>query len=59
MFNSCINLINLDITKLKTDNIEKMEYMFYNCSSLKTLNLSNFKTDKVKNMSEMLVIVNY
>ena len=53
MFNYSKDLINIYISKIKTDNIENMKNMFSSCSSLKSLNLTNFKTDKVKNMSYM------
>ena len=53
MFNYSKDLINIDISKIKTDNIENMKNMFSSCSSLKSLNLTNFKTDKVKNISYM------
>ena len=56
MINTSTNLIKIDISKLKTDNIENMKNMFSNCSSLKILNLSNYKTDKVINMSEMFCL---
>ena len=47
MFNNCSALINLDISKLKTDNAKYMSHMFNNCSSLKKINLSNFNTYNV------------
>ena len=53
MFSGCKNLINLDISKIKTNNVKNMSYMFYNCSSLKNLNLSNFKTDQVTDITKM------
>ena len=53
MFCDCNSLINLDISKLKTDSVILMENMFKGCSKLKELNLSNFKTDRVDNMKGM------
>ena len=53
MFESCSNLINLDVSQLKTDEVRNMDYMFYNCSSLRHLNLSNFKTVHVESMNHM------
>ena len=53
MFSNCKKLNNLDISKLKTDNVKNMNHMFNNCSSLKNLNLSNFQTDKVIDISYM------
>ena len=50
MFYGCHSLINLDISKLKTDNVRNMNLMFGNCKSLKYLDISNFKTDKVEKM---------
>ena len=53
MFYECKNLINLDISKLKANNVKDMSCMFYNCSSFKNLNLSNCKTDQVTDISNM------
>ena len=50
MFYGCHSLINLDISKLKTDNVRNMNLMFGNCKSLKNLDISNFRTDKVEKM---------
>ena len=51
MFYGCHSLINLDVSKMNTDNVKYMNLMFGNCKSLKYLNLSNFKTDKVEKMN--------
>ena len=53
MFYFCLNLINIDIKKLKTNNVEIMDNMFHSCESLEKLDLSNFVTDKVKTMRYM------
>jgi surface protein len=53
MFYNCINLINLDASKIKTNNVKKMFSMFSHCSSLKILDLSSFITKNVEDMSFM------
>ena len=50
MFNRCISLISLDISKFDTSNVINMSYMFSNCENLKSLNLNNFNTLNVENM---------
>ena len=58
-FDSCNNLIDVDISKLKTDNVENISYMFNFCSSLKELDLSKFKTNNVLIvMNDMLCFCN-
>jgi len=53
MFAKCENIINIDLTNFKSENIENMEYMFYYCKNLKNINLLSLKTENVKNMSYM------
>ena len=53
MFNECICLENLDLSKFDTKNVTNMRNMFYNCQKLKTLDLSSFETDMVTNMESM------
>ena len=53
LFRNCSSLTNLDLSKLKTDNVINMSYMFYNCSSLTNLDLSKFNTTNVIDMSYM------
>ena len=52
-FCSCESLIDLNVSKLKTDKVKNMRGMFQGCSSLKELNLSNFNTKNVLTMYEM------
>ena len=51
MFSGCSSLISLpDISKWKTDNVNRMSYMFSGCSHLITLpDISKWNTDNVKN----------
>lgn len=53
MFQSCINLTNIDVSSFETDNVKKMFGMFNGCTSLTSLDVSNFKTDNVTDMSWM------
>ena len=53
MFYGCHSLINLDISKLNTEKVEKINLLFQGCSSLEKLDLSNFKTNNVTNMMGM------
>ena len=53
MFNECICLENLDLSKFDTKKVTNMRNMFYNCQKLKTLDLSSFETDMVTNMESM------
>ena len=52
------SLIEIELSKLKTDNVTKMNSMFCECKSLKELNISNFNTNNVTDMSHMLENVN-
>ena len=50
MFNSCIKLINLDVSKFNTTNVNSMGEIFVNCYSLTNVNLTNFDTRNVTNI---------
>ena len=52
MFARCKNIINIDFTNFKTENIINMEYMFYDCN-IKDFNLYSFNTINVKYMNYM------
>lgn len=52
-FKDCSNLISVDLQKLDTSNVKKMDYMFYGCSSLRTLDVSGFNTGNVDTMALM------
>ena len=47
------DLVELDLSKFRTDKVIKMFKMFSYCTSLKKLDLSKFKTIKVKEMNNM------
>ena len=51
MFYYCKNIIEVDFSLFKTNEITNMSNMFSFCTELTYLNLSNFNTEKVKNMS--------
>lgn len=53
MFFDCVNLTNLDLSKLDTSNVTNMSSMFSNCSELISLDLSSFDTSNVTNMGSM------
>ena len=53
MFQSCENLIDLNLSNFNTNKVTDMSYMFSESSALKELNLSNFNTDNVTNISGM------
>lgn len=53
MFVDCVNLTNLDLSKLDTSNVTNMSSMFSNCSELISLDLSSFDTSNVTNMEQM------
>lgn len=53
MFNNCNNLTELDLSYLRTDNVENMLQMFGYCSGLTSLDLNTWNTSKVTDMSNM------
>lgn len=54
VFNSCKQLLRLDLSSFNTENVENMAYMFYDCNSLVTIKgLDKFNTEKVTDMSYM------
>ena len=53
MFLGCENIININLSKFKTKNINNMREMFNGCIKLTNINLSNFDTQNVKNMCAM------
>lgn len=52
-FKGCSNLISVDLRKLDTSNVKKMDQMFWDCSSLRTLDVSGFNTGNVDTMASM------
>ena len=55
IFYNCYNLICLDLSNFKTDNVINMNNMLSNCTLLTSLNLSNFKTENVTDMSNLFL----
>ena len=53
MFDTCRNLISLDLSHFDTSNVTNMGNMFASCSNLTTLNVSGWDTSKVTNMNNM------
>ena len=53
MFYYCKNIIDIDFSFFKTQNVINMSNMFCYCMNLKYLDLSSFNTEKVTNMSNM------
>ena len=53
MFEGCTKIIEIDLSKFDTSQVNDMEYMFHNCISLTSINLSNLMTSKVTNMKGM------
>ena len=53
MFYYCRNIIEIDFSSFKTNNVNNMKSMFSFCPNLTKLDLSSFNTEKVENMSNM------
>ena len=53
MFYYCRNIIGIDFSSFKTQNVINMSNMFYYCLNLTNLDLSSFNTEKVTNMSNL------
>ena len=53
MFNFCITLKELDLSKFEIDDISKMLYMFNCCKSLKLINLKNIDLEN-KNLTDLI-----
>ena len=53
LFSFCVNLKNVDLSKLDTSEVISMERMFWNCTSLETLKLGELDTSNVTNMDYM------
>lgn len=53
MFYYCKNIIEIDFTSFKTNNVKNMESMFSFCPNLIFLDLTSFNTKNVENMSNM------
>ena len=53
MFYKCSNLINIDLSLFKTENVTNMSSMFFGCSNLNNLNLESINTQNVTDMSHI------
>lgn len=53
MFNSCDNLISLDLSMFDTSSVTTLEYMFAGSPNLTTINLSSFNIPNVTLMTNM------
>ena len=53
MFNSCYNIIEIDLSSFDAKNITDISYMFYRCFNLRKIDLSSFNTKNVSDMSYM------
>ena len=53
MFCSCKQIIRIDLSNFKTNEVTDMSYMFNFCTNLKNLDLSDLNTENVENMSHM------
>ena len=53
MFEGCLKLTSLDLSKFNTDKVTDTSWMFYGCSGLTSLDFSNFNTANVTDMSWM------
>ena len=51
LFYKCDDIIEIDLSKVDTSRISRMDYMFYDCTSLTSVNLNNWDTTIVKNMN--------
>ena len=49
MFEKCKNLVNLDLSSFKTENVTKIHNMFSHCENLEKLNLSSFDINHINN----------
>ena len=56
MFQFCLELVNLDLSKFKTPNVIDISFMFGNCNKLKKIKgLNKFNTINVTDMRNMFV----
>ena len=53
MFEGCLLLTSLDLSKFNISNVTDMSSMFYNCSSLTSLDVGNFNTSKAASIAWM------
>ena len=53
MFEGCENLINIDLSNIKSDSIKNMSHTFANCNNLQKVNLESLNTFKVSSMDSL------
>ena len=53
MFDSCISLLSIDLSRFNTLFVENMSFTFSNCISITSLDLFNFYTPKLTNIQGM------
>jgi uncharacterized repeat protein (TIGR02543 family) len=53
MFNDCMRLTDIDLSRFKTSNVTKMKGMFKGCAALETLNVNEFDMTNVEDAREM------
>ena len=53
IFNSCIDIVELDLSGIDTSKVTSMKYAFHGCHKLKNIKLDKFNTSSVKDMSYM------
>lgn len=53
MFDSCINLKNIDLSLIDTSETTDISRMFYNCPNLLSVNFSDWNTENVTDMGNM------
>jgi surface protein len=53
IFDSCLNLTDIEMPNFSTESATNMQYMFRNCYSLQDIDLSGFDTENVTNMQGM------
>ncbi len=53
LFYNCLQLIEIDLSNFKTQNVKSMKCLFSTCRQLKKINLKNINTNKVIDMKDM------
>ena len=51
MFQNCISLTSVDLSKINVSQISHFEEVFYGCTSLETINLTNFEISHKSNIN--------
>ena len=53
LFESCVNILEIDLSRFDTSRVTSMASMFYDCRKLVYINFDNFNTSSVTNMAMM------